>query len=145
MDPKKVTTRASCSLDEAMKTTLIDKKDKATLAEDTPLTTFENNETEAVNNKHPQTEDLPTLEGNVHTSSFKYLPHDDPPSRFAPIGYLPTEGDGDILQEGKDLRILAEDQLKLRALRIKTNHLQKQREVLTAKRQRPICRKGLDN
>jgi hypothetical protein len=35
-----------------------------------------------------------------------------------------------------ELGISAEDQLKLRSLRIKTGHLQRQREVLTTKRQR---------
>jgi hypothetical protein len=41
----------------------------------------------------------------------------------------------DIVEDSKILGILAEDQLKLRALRIKNNHLQKQKEILAAKRQ----------
>jgi hypothetical protein len=39
------------------------------------------------------------------------------------------------LEEGKVLGIPTKDQLELLALRIKNNHLQKQREVLVAKRQ----------
>jgi ribosomal protein L13 len=46
----------------------------------------------------------------------------------------PLETD-DIIKDGE---VLAEDQLKLQALRIKNNHLQKQKEILAAKRQRII-------
>jgi hypothetical protein len=41
----------------------------------------------------------------------------------------------DIIEDDEVLGILAEDQLKLRALCIKNNHLQKQKEILAAKRQ----------
>jgi hypothetical protein len=40
------------------------------------------------------------------------------------------------MKDGEIIDISAEDQLKLRALRIKNNHLQKQKEILVAKRQR---------
>jgi hypothetical protein len=49
-------------------------------------------------------------------------------------GFTPLEGD-DIIEDGEVLDISVEDQLKLRALRIKNNHLQKQKEILAAKRQ----------
>jgi bacterioferritin (cytochrome b1) len=42
----------------------------------------------------------------------------------------------DTIEDGEVIGISAEDQLKLRALRIKNNHLQKQKEILEAKRQR---------
>jgi hypothetical protein len=48
---------------------------------------------------------------------------------------LPPEDD-DIIEDGKVLGISAEDQLKLRELHIKNNHLQKQKEILEAKCQR---------
>ena len=40
----------------------------------------------------------------------------------------------DTIEDGEVIGISAEDQLKLRALRIKNNHLQKQKEILEAKR-----------
>jgi hypothetical protein len=48
---------------------------------------------------------------------------------------LPLEAD-DIIKDGEVLGISAEDQLKLRALYIKNNHLEKQKEILTTKCQR---------
>jgi hypothetical protein len=51
--PKKATTRARPSLDEATKVVLVEKKGKAALADDTLPATVEN-ETEATNNKPPQ-------------------------------------------------------------------------------------------
>jgi hypothetical protein len=71
---KKVTTRASSSMDEATKAALVDKKGKAVLADDTLSATVENNETGAVNSKHPRIEDPPTLEGNIHTCSSENPP-----------------------------------------------------------------------
>ena len=52
-----------------------------------------------------------------------------------PLGFAPMEVE-DIMEEGEVLGISVEDQLKLRALRIKNSHPQKQREILAAKRQR---------
>jgi hypothetical protein len=45
-----------------------------------------------------------------------------------------SEGE-DTIEDGEIIGILAEDQLKRRALHIKNNHLQKQKEILEAKRQ----------
>jgi hypothetical protein len=42
----------------------------------------------------------------------------------------------DTIEDDEVIGISAEDQLKLRALRIKNNHLQKQKEILEAKHQR---------
>jgi hypothetical protein len=54
----------------------------------------------------------------------------------APLpGFAPPESE-DTIEDGEIIGISAEDQLKLRALRIKNNHLQKQKEILEAKRQR---------
>jgi hypothetical protein len=52
-----------------------------------------------------------------------------------PAGFIHPEGE-DTIEDDEIIGISAEDQLKLRALRIKNNHLQKQNEVLAAKRQR---------
>lgn len=109
MAPKKVTTRASSSLDEATKVALVDKKGKATLAEET-LPTITENKIEAVNNKNARSKYPPTPEGNIHTCIFGDLPHDDPPAGFAPIAHLTAQ---EILQEGEDMGISAEDQIKL--------------------------------
>jgi hypothetical protein len=51
-----------------------------------------------------------------------------------PPGFTPPEADG-IIENDEVLGILAEDQLQLREIRIKNNHMQKQKEILAAKRQ----------
>jgi bacterioferritin (cytochrome b1) len=55
--------------------------------------------------------------------------------RAPPPGFALAEGE-DTIEDGEVIGISVEDQLKLRALRIKNNHLQKQKEILEAKRQR---------
>jgi hypothetical protein len=57
MTPEKVITRASTSLDDATKATLVEKKGKEVLANATLSVVAENNETWAINRKHPWTED----------------------------------------------------------------------------------------
>jgi hypothetical protein len=52
-----------------------------------------------------------------------------------PPGFAPPE-DADATEDGKDIGVSAEEQLQLRALRIKNRNLQKQKEILKAKRQR---------
>ena len=52
-----------------------------------------------------------------------------------PPGFAPLEEE-DTIEDEEVIGILAKDQLKLRALRIKNYHLQKQKEILEAKRQR---------
>lgn len=55
-----------------------------------------------------------------------------------PLLGMPTLDDDEDLPEGKDLGINIEDQLKLHSLCMKNNHLEKQMEVLTARRQRTM-------
>jgi hypothetical protein len=70
-----------------------------------------------------------------------------PPPGFAPpegadltedgevLGLAPPEG-ADLTEDGEVLSVLAEEQLQLRALRFKNRNLQRQKEILEAKRQR---------
>jgi hypothetical protein len=50
-------------------------------------------------------------------------------------GFAPPEG-ADVAEDGEVLGVSAEEQLQLRALRIKNRNLQRQKEILEAKRQR---------
>jgi hypothetical protein len=52
-----------------------------------------------------------------------------------PPGFAPPEG-MDFTEDGEVIGVSAEEQLQLRALRIKNRNLQKQKEILEAKRQR---------
>jgi hypothetical protein len=52
-----------------------------------------------------------------------------------PPGFAPLEG-ADLTEDGEVLGVSAEEQLQLRALRLKNNNLQRQKEILEAKRQR---------
>jgi hypothetical protein len=52
-----------------------------------------------------------------------------------PPGFAPPEGT-DFTEDGEIIGVSAEEQLQLRALRIKNRNLQKQKEILEAKRQR---------
>jgi hypothetical protein len=56
-------------------------------------------------------------------------------NRKHPPGFAPLEGE-DATEDGEVIGVSAEEQLKLRALRIKNRNLQKQKEILEAKRQR---------
>jgi hypothetical protein len=67
--------------------------------------------------------------GTVRTCSSEGAPQAPPP------GFAHPEGE-DTIEDGEIIGIPAEDQLKLQALRINNNHLQKQKEILEAKRQR---------
>lgn len=59
------------------------------------------------------------------------------PAGSMPLGQLPlVKEDEDNLRHDLHLGINVVDQLLLRSLRMKNNHLQKQWEILTAKRQR---------
>jgi DNA-binding transcriptional MerR regulator len=76
-----------------------------------------------------QRNDQPTPEGNLRTCSSRGQPQQPPP------GFAPLEGE-DATEDGEVIDISAEEQLQLRALRIKNRNLQKQKEILEAKRQR---------
>jgi hypothetical protein len=52
-----------------------------------------------------------------------------------PSGFAPPEG-ADLTEDGEVLDVSAEEQLQLRALRLKNHNLQRQKEILEAKRQR---------
>jgi DNA-binding transcriptional MerR regulator len=52
-----------------------------------------------------------------------------------PPGFAPPEG-ADATEDGEVIGVSAEEQLQLRALRIKNRNLQKQKEILESKRQR---------
>jgi hypothetical protein len=52
-----------------------------------------------------------------------------------PLGFAPPEG-ADLTEDGEVLGVSAEEQLQLRALRIKNRNLQRQKEILEAKCQR---------
>jgi hypothetical protein len=54
------------------------------------------------------------------------------PPQAPPPGFIHPEGK-DTVEDGEIIGISAEDQLKLRAMRIKNIHLQKQKEILAAK------------
>jgi hypothetical protein len=125
MAPKRATSKATASIDDATKAALLAEKKGKALADTTPQEAFEDN---AVNSKR-QRQDHPTPDGTVRTCSSEGAP------QAPPLGFAPPEGE-DTIEDGEVISISAEDQLKLRALRIKNNHLQKQKEILEAKRQR---------
>jgi hypothetical protein len=88
--------------------------------------------------------ETPTPRSSTSTSTFRKLKvaPAGPTGRAADIVRAkaqappsPPKGE-DTIEDGEVIGISAEDQLKLRALRIKNNHLQKQKEILEAKRQR---------
>jgi hypothetical protein len=102
---------------------LVEKKGKA-LVDNTPQEAFED---EAVIKR--QRQDHPTPKGTLRTCSSRGVPQAPPP------GFAPPEGE-DAIEDGEFIGISAEDQLQLRALHIKNHNLQKQKEILEAKRQR---------
>jgi hypothetical protein len=73
--------------------------------------------------------DQPTPEDSLRTCSSRGQPQQPPP------GFAPLEGE-DATEDGEVIGISAEEQLQLWALRIKNHNLQKQKEILEAKRQR---------
>ena len=52
-----------------------------------------------------------------------------------PPGFAPPEG-ADLTEDGEALGVSTEEQLQLRALRLRNRNLQRQKEILEAKRQR---------
>ena len=71
---------------------------------------------------------IPTPEGTLRTCSSGGQPQ-------APPGFTPLEGE-DATEDGEVISVSVEEQLQLWALRIKNRNLQKQKEILEAKRQR---------
>jgi N-acetylmuramoyl-L-alanine amidase CwlA len=79
--PKKATSKATTSIDDAAKMTLLaKKKGKAALADDIPHEAFED---EAVNSKRPRHDNTPTPVGTIRTCNSEGLPRAPPPG-FTP-------------------------------------------------------------
>jgi hypothetical protein len=117
--------RASSKADEAAKAALLaEKKGKALALVDT--THQEATEDDALSKR--QRDEQPTPEGSLRTCSSGGQPH-------LPPGFAPPEA-VDVIEGGEVIGVSAEEQLQLRALRIKNCNLQKQKEILEAKRQR---------
>jgi hypothetical protein len=119
------TPTASSKADEAAKAALLaEKKGKALALVDT--THQEATEDDALSKR--QRNEQPTPEGSLRTCSSGGQPQ-------LPPGFAPPEG-ADVIKDGEVICVSAKEQLQLRALRIKNRNLQKQKEILEAKRQR---------
>jgi hypothetical protein len=124
MAPKRASSKVAPSVDEAAKAALLAEKKGKALADNTPQ---EDCEDEALSTR--QHHEHPTPEGTLRTCSSGGLPQAPPP------GFAPPEGD-DTTEDDEVIGISVEEQLQLRALRIKNRNLQKQKDILEAKRQR---------
>jgi hypothetical protein len=124
MAPKWASSKPAPSIDEAAKAALLAEKKGKALADNTPQEAFED---EAVIKR--QRQDHTTPEGTLRTCSSGGVPQAPPP------GFSPPEGK-DAIEDDEVIGISVEDQLQLRALGIKNHNLQKQKEILEAKRQR---------
>jgi hypothetical protein len=124
MAPKRASSKAAPSVDEAAKVALLAKKKGKALADNTPQEVCED---EALSKR--QCNDQPTPEGTLCTCSSGGQP------QAPPLGFAPLEGE-DAIEDGEVIGVSAEEQLQLRALRIKNRNLQKQKDILEAKRQR---------
>jgi hypothetical protein len=119
MAPKRTSSKA----DEATKAALLAEKKGKALVDNTLQEPCEDD----ANNKKQHNEQ-PTTEGSLRTCS-SGGPQQPPP------GFAPPEG-VDATEDGEVIDVSAEEQLQLRALRIKNRNLQKQKEILEAKHQR---------
>jgi hypothetical protein len=124
MAPKRASSKAAPSVDEAEKAALLAKKKGKVLANNTLQEACED---EALSKR--QRHEHPTPEGTLRTCSSGGLPQAPPP------GFAPPEGK-DATEDDEVSGISAEEQLQLRALHIKNRNLQKQKDILKAKRQR---------
>jgi hypothetical protein len=124
MAPKRVSLKAAPSIDEAAKAALLAEKKGKALVDNTPQKASKD---KALSKR--QCHEHPTPEGTLRTCSSGGLPQVPSP------GFAPPEGE-DTTEDGEVIGISAEEQLQLRALRIKNRNLQKQKDILEAKRQR---------
>jgi DNA-binding transcriptional MerR regulator len=122
MVPKRASSKVAPSVDEAAKAALLAEKKGKALVDTTHQEACKD---DALSKR--QRNGQPTLEGSLRTCSSGGQPQ--PPPGFAPL-----EG-ADATEDGEVIGISAEEQLQLRALRIKNRNLQKQKEILEAKRQ----------
>jgi hypothetical protein len=130
MAPKKTSSKA----DEAAKAALLAARKGKALA----LTHSTHQEADADGVPRTCEDDAPRTGG---------LGQPQPPPGFAPpegadlaedgevLGFTPPEGE-DLTEDGEVLGVSTEEQLQLRALRLKNRNLQRQKEILEAKRQR---------
>jgi hypothetical protein len=110
MAPKKASSKAAPSVDEAAKAApLAEKKGKALVN----TTHREACKDDALSKR--QRNEQPTLEGTLHTCSSRGQPQ--PPPGFAPL-----EGE-DATEDGEVIGVSAEEQLQMWALRIKNRNL----------------------
>jgi hypothetical protein len=123
MAPKRASSKAAPSFDEAAKAALLAEKKGNALADNTHQEVCKDEEL-----SKRQRNDQPTPAGTLHTCSFGGQPQAPPP------GFAPLEGE-DATEDGEVIGVSAEERLQLRALRIKNRNLQKQKEILEAKRQ----------
>jgi hypothetical protein len=124
MAPKRASSKAAPSVDEAAKAALLAEKKGKTLVDNTHQEACED---DALSKR--QSNDQPTPEGTLRTCSSRGQPQEPPP------GFTPLEGE-DATEDSKVIGISAEERLQLWALRIKNRNLQKQKEILEAKRLR---------
>jgi hypothetical protein len=123
MAPKRASSKAAPSVDEAVKAALLAEKKGKALVDTTHQEACEDDAL----TKRQRNEQL-TPEGSLRTCSSGGQPQ--PPPGFAALE------DVDVTEDGEVIGISAEEQLQPRALRIKNRKLQKQKEILEAKRQR---------
>jgi hypothetical protein len=123
MAPKRASSKVAPSVDEAAKAALLAEKKGKALVDTTHQEACEDDTL-----SKRQRNEQPTPEGSLCTCSSGGQPQ--PPPGFA----LP-EG-ADATEDSEVIDVSAEEQLQLHALRIKNRNLQKQKEILEAKRQR---------
>jgi hypothetical protein len=123
MAPKRASSKAAPSVDEAAKAAVLAEKKGKALVDTTHQEACED---DALSKR--QRNEQPTPEGSLHTCSSGGQPQ-------PPLGFAPPEG-ADATEDGEVIGVSAEEQLQLCALRIKNRNLQKQKEILEAKRQR---------
>jgi hypothetical protein len=123
MAPKRASSKAAPSVDEAAKAALFAEKKGKALVDTTHQEACED---DALSKR--QHNEQPTPEGSLRTCSSRGQTQ-------LPPGFAPPEG-ADATEDGEVICVSAEEQLQLRALRIKNRNLQKQKEILEAKRQR---------
>ena len=112
MAPKRASSKAAPSVDEVAKAALLAEKKGNALADNTHQGAGED---EALSKR--QRNDQPTPEGTLHTCSSGGKP------QAPPLGFAPLEGE-DATEDGEVIDVSAEEQLQLRALRIKNRNLQ---------------------
>jgi hypothetical protein len=110
MAPKRASSKAAPSFDEAAKAALLAEKKGKALVDTTHQEACED---DALSKR--QRNEQPTPEGSLRTCSFGGQPQPPP-------GFTPPEG-VDATEDGEVIGVSAEEQLQLRALRVKNRNL----------------------